>query len=363
MIDWIETLEDKLVRVETWALVGCVVGMLVLAGYNVLYRNALIPLQTHLRTSGPAAEASEEGGRSADTDEDPSEIADDGAEDDETDGFGGGVGRGAEQGGSESDESGSNDEAGGFDGGFGGGSEDDEPAEEEPGTEDEADGFGGGFGGGASDGDDDSAEDESDGFGGGFGDEGGVETGGEPDRGAPVANGESRVTSHESRVRGGPPPEGSLAARVVETIDAIKLPWIDIFLRQLVLVVGFLGAMLAARRREHITIDAVGQIVTGRTRDAVDTGTSIFAALICAVLASSGWDLVDLGMQFPRELLPGAKQWQFQMMFPIGFGLTGLHFALRAVDSGRRAFAGEGDGASAEPPASGDTAGQTGGGA
>ena len=50
---------------------------------------------------------------------------------------------------------------------------------------------------------------------------------------------------------------------------------------------------------------------------------------MCAVLASAGRKLVMISREFPVEVTPFADEWQFQLMFPIGFGLLGVHFIFR----------------------------------
>ncbi len=281
--------EEVLLRVETWLLVSCVLLMLVLAGYTVFYRNVLIPWQNHLSTSGPPVSQATD------------EPVDGPAEDDDSD-----------------DEFG-----GGFGGGFG---EDDESDED-----DEVDGFGGGFGGGFGDEEEGDDDDDSGGFGGGFG------PGDDPAEAEGVA---SRAVSEpqpsgepDSETEGGPPPEGSPAAWLVDLIDAIKAHWTDALLRQLVIICGFLGAMLAARQRSHITIDAVGTLLEGRPRHIVDTLTSVVAGVVCVFLALSGLRLVELGLEFPRQLLPFAKEWQIQLAFPIGWSLLAFHFIVRGIES------------------------------
>ncbi|MFB6265267.1 MAG: TRAP transporter small permease, partial [Bradymonadaceae bacterium] len=129
----------------------------------------------------------------------------------------------------------------------------------------------------------------------------------------------------------------STATSLAAVIAAVKLSWIDVLLRHLVLVVGFLGGLLAVRRREHITVDAVGQLFEGRTKEWVDAGTSAVAAVICTLLVLAGLELVELSLKWPSEVLPGIDQWALQLMFPVGFGLMGVHFAVRAWHSSLRA--------------------------
>lgn len=52
-------------------------------------------------------------------------------------------------------------------------------------------------------------------------------------------------------------------------------------------------------------------------------------------MALSGWDLVEIGLEYPRNLIPWAKEWHFQLAFPLGWGLLAFHFLLRAIESAR----------------------------
>src|SRR5690606_16319161 len=110
---------------------------------------------------------------------------------------------------------------------------------------------------------------------------------------------------------GGPPPPGSFAARAVAFIDAIKLDWIDIFLRQLVIIVSFLGAALATHRKKHINIDALSKTLPPPVRRWAALLTNGLAVMVCVVLAITGKRLVDIGLQYPVDLLPWAKEWAF----------------------------------------------------
>ena len=392
-------LEDVLIRVESALAVVLVLVMLALAGYNVVYRNVLVPLQQHWAHSGPPRkpapppEAAEQGAA-----ETPREIAPEpkpaegGADD--FGGFGGGLDEGGEPepaggddfggfGGDLDDEAKAEpagegaDDFGGFGGGlddepeptakvepetpkvavaeppkaepagaddfggFGGGLGDDEPeptkddANAEPGG---AEGFGGfgGFGGGLDEGgeakadealEDELGEDE-------LGDELGGDDLGDDDQFANLAEIDAAGKKELDELpEGGPPPEGSFAAHGVAFIDAIKLDWIDVFLRQLVIIVSFLGAMLATQRGKHINIDALSKVLPARARKAVSVVIPMVAVGVCLVLANAGYELVRIGREYPKELLPWAEEWTLQLMFPVGFGLLALHFGVRVVEA------------------------------
>lgn len=339
MIEKLVAFEERLTRVEAALLVGVVVFMLLLAVYNVFYRNALIPLQIWV-----VEEATVEVEVPIEPPPESAEPSSASAEEPEADGFGGGFGGGFGE--PESDESGDSDgfgggfgaadepdEEDGFGGGFGGGFGDEESPEpdrettetddapaEEP---DDADGFGGGFGGGF--GDESDTEDESaDGFGGGFGEADDATGSGEE------ATAEPEPTTR-TELRG--PEDGSFARWVSDAIDAVKLEWSDVLLRQLVLVIGFLGSMLATRRRKHITVDALSKILPIGVLPWVQVVTNLLSIAVCVLLTVAGWGLVEIGLEFPKELTWFAEEWVFQLVFPIGFGLLTFHFGVRLVES------------------------------
>jgi TRAP-type C4-dicarboxylate transport system permease small subunit len=344
----IRELEELLLRVEAAIAVALVLLMLALASYNVFYRNLLVPLQRHFAHSGPPVAAAEppanepgvaatetKAGKAA-----PSGDAKSGAE-----GFGGDFGDEPEP----EPEPGGKPSADGFAGDFG-----DEPEPEpepepkpaptpEPAAKPDAEGFAGDFG----DEPEPEPEGTKEGFAGDFGDpeapkaapaeedlsfdsEG--ETPDDQFENLPMIQGADETVDADGTPKGGPPPAGSFAAWAVAFIDDIKLDWIDVFLRQLVIIASFFGAMLATQRRKHINIDALSKILPAGTRRWVSAGINLASIGVCFVLASAGWDLVQIGKRYPKELLPWAEEWTFQLMFPIGFGLLAMHFGIRLLE-------------------------------
>ena len=68
--------------------------------------------------------------------------------------------------------------------------------------------------------------------------------------------------------------------------------WGDIFLRQMVLWVGFVGASLAARNQQHIAVDFLPNILPSSWRKPIQTLTKICAAVISIFLAQAAWSFV-----------------------------------------------------------------------
>ncbi len=287
MLRWLQRVEDRLVVVEGWALSACVITMLLLAVYNIGYRNVLVPFQAQFPVPSEFSTVVE-------STAEPVEQEAEAEADTDSEGFGGGFGGGFGEEPEAEDTEAADDFAGGFGGGFG-----DEPAEQsEPAGEEEgAEGFGGGFGGGF----EDTVEEEAE----------AIEV-------EPVA---------EEVVE----PSG-FALFLADVVKAMRLEWIDILLRHLVLVCGFLGAMLAAKRRKHITIDALSKVMPAKVLPVTESCTSALAAMICIILAISGWNLVEIGLEFPKELMSWADEWMFQLVFPIGFLMLAFHFGVRAFE-------------------------------
>lgn len=417
----LRALEDVLIRVESVLAVVLVLTMLLLAAYNVVYRNVLVPLQNHWAHSGPPVEptplqAAPATGQDQDASQGdakavPETKTVDSAPKAGADDFGGFGGLGEEDEGGEGEGEGkaatpapakpASDDFEGFGGGLG----DDEDEEDEPApapapetktapvpapapaqavavaepTKPSSDDFEG-FGGGLGDDEDEepapapaakaepakSASDDFGGFGGLDGEGGEAEpdskaadakADAKPNDAKPAAASEDLEDEEEDDLgdddqfanladidavakksddaipKGGPPPEGSFAAWAVTFIDDIKLDWIDLFLRQLVIIVAFFGAMLATQRGKHINVDALSKLLPSGVRRVVGVLLPLSAVVVCVVLARAGWDLVQISREYPKDLLPSVPEWSLQLMFPVGFGLLATHFVVRVLEA------------------------------
>ena len=107
--------------------------------------------------------------------------------------------------------------------------------------------------------------------------------------------------------------------------------WADIFLRHLLLWLGFLGAAIATSENRHINIDAVRRFLSKRMRSAVEVLTDSFAAVICFMLARASWTFVQGEIADRRVLFGDIPSWYAQVIIPVGFGLLVVHFAIRAL--------------------------------
>jgi TRAP-type C4-dicarboxylate transport system permease small subunit len=114
--------------------------------------------------------------------------------------------------------------------------------------------------------------------------------------------------------------------------------WGDIFLRHLVLWVGFIGASLATKEEKHINIDVFGRLMHGKGKLIVQGFVYFFAVCISWLLTDASWNFVLEEKQYETILFNGIASWYFQIIIPIGFALMTLRFALIGVDRWISAF-------------------------
>jgi len=110
------------------------------------------------------------------------------------------------------------------------------------------------------------------------------------------------------------------------------LLWTDIFLRQLVLWVGFLGASLAVRERRHISIDVLPQFIPTSYKPFVQVLVNFSAGLISVFLTIASWKFVQMEIEYPTILFLDLPAWIFQTILPVSFAVISLRYFLHVFD-------------------------------
>jgi TRAP-type C4-dicarboxylate transport system permease small subunit len=108
--------------------------------------------------------------------------------------------------------------------------------------------------------------------------------------------------------------------------------WTDLFLRQLVLWVGFLGASLAVRERRHISIDVLPQFIPATYRPLIQMLVNFCTGLVSVFLTVAAWKFVRLEMEFPTILFLEIPAWIFQTILPFSFAVISLRYFLHVFD-------------------------------
>jgi TRAP-type C4-dicarboxylate transport system permease small subunit len=128
----------------------------------------------------------------------------------------------------------------------------------------------------------------------------------------------------------------AFAQVVLRNAFGIGFLWGDPLARQMVLWAGFMGAAIAANDDRHISIDAVSKFLPERARHGVRILTHLFAAAVCAALASAAWTFLRDEQASGSEIFLSVPTWVGLLIVPAGYLLMALHFAVNALESGVR---------------------------
>jgi C4-dicarboxylate transporter, DctQ subunit len=90
------------------------------------------------------------------------------------------------------------------------------------------------------------------------------------------------------------------------------------------------GALGATRAKRHIGIDALPRILPPRGHRIAWALTQAATAVVCALLAWYGWGMVQMEREVPAAFVPGVPSWWPMLVFPAGFALMALRFAVAA---------------------------------
>ena len=107
--------------------------------------------------------------------------------------------------------------------------------------------------------------------------------------------------------------------------------WGDMFVRHLVLWVGFLGASLATREDRHINIDALWRVLSKKWKRRTKVLTNLFSALICLLLARAAFVFVRDELSAGTTLFLGIPSWVLMSIILFGFSVITFRFLLKSL--------------------------------
>jgi TRAP-type C4-dicarboxylate transport system permease small subunit len=109
------------------------------------------------------------------------------------------------------------------------------------------------------------------------------------------------------------------------------IEWGDVFLRHLVLWLGFLGAAIATGEGRHLKIEFVNKLVSERHRKIMYVITNFFAALVCYFLMRAAMAFVQFEGESASTLILNIPTTYFIIIIPVGYGLIAFRFAVRSL--------------------------------
>ena len=106
-------------------------------------------------------------------------------------------------------------------------------------------------------------------------------------------------------------------------------PEIDIINRNLLVLCGMTGAVLATSRYSHIKTDALNTLLSQTLKNQLKLPLAIFACCVCLLLAYYSTVFVSDEWLY----MPVNERWTlpFTLIYPVSFGLMACHFLLNEV--------------------------------
>jgi len=106
--------------------------------------------------------------------------------------------------------------------------------------------------------------------------------------------------------------------------------WGDPLLRLLVLWLGLMGAMVATRMDNHITVDALLRILPPALKKLARIFTKLATALVCGILAWQAARLVAIDYEYQDMVIEHLPVWVGDLILPIAFAIMTLRLLLQA---------------------------------
>jgi TRAP-type C4-dicarboxylate transport system permease small subunit len=111
---------------------------------------------------------------------------------------------------------------------------------------------------------------------------------------------------------------------VLRNLFDAGISWADPLIRAMVLWIGLLGAVAAARRNKHIRIDILGRYLGARIGGMALVVGDAFTAAVAAVIAWHGGRMVGMEIEFETIAFSGIPAWTLQLVIPGAFGLISV---------------------------------------
>lgn len=127
---------------------------------------------------------------------------------------------------------------------------------------------------------------------------------------------------------------------VARNILDTAIIWGDPLLRTLVLWVGFLGAVAAARDDRQINVDVVSRFAEEPWRSRIRVVTDLFTSAVSGFLAWQAFRFVKDASAYDEIAFGSVPLWLTASVLPLAFGLLCLRYLLLSGFHLRRSFAG-----------------------
>lgn len=109
------------------------------------------------------------------------------------------------------------------------------------------------------------------------------------------------------------------------------LSWADPMLRILVLWVGMVGAILASRENNHISMNILTHFLPAKVKRAVKVLVDIFTSLVSAIIAYHSFKFVLSEYQVGTIAFASVPSWLCESIIPAAFTIIALRYLIFAL--------------------------------
>ncbi len=107
--------------------------------------------------------------------------------------------------------------------------------------------------------------------------------------------------------------------------------WGDSLVRVLVLWIGLVGAMIASRTDNHISIDILSRYLPSEIRRFTSLATHVFTTVVTALMAWFSLAFVKMEMGVNLIAFANVPAWVCESIIPIAFGVISIRYALFSI--------------------------------
>ncbi|GLO60304.1 C4-dicarboxylate ABC transporter permease [Vibrio sp. MACH09] len=113
----------------------------------------------------------------------------------------------------------------------------------------------------------------------------------------------------------------------IRNLFDVSILWIDPVLRISVLWIGLIGAMIASRNNEHISIDIAQLYLSKKNRQIVAVFNSFFTCVISVMVCWYSSHFVCDEYIYETVVFGNVPSWYFQIIIPVAFLVIAVRYA------------------------------------
>lgn len=102
--------------------------------------------------------------------------------------------------------------------------------------------------------------------------------------------------------------------------------WGDVMVRILVLWIGLVGAMVAGRQNNHISIDLITRYLPKRPKNIADSLTQLFTSMVCGITAYYSAQFVKMEFEYGDTAFARVPVWLCEVIIPFAFAIIALRY-------------------------------------